>query len=187
MKVLGHDPFLTAESGARLGVALVSLDEIYEKSDFITVHTPLTNDTRGLINRNSFAKMKKGVRIINCARGGIVDEEDLAQSLRDGKVAGAALDVFVDEPPPPDHPLLKMDQVIATPHLGASTDEAQLNVGIAVAEQVVDFLSGEVIRYAVNVPSVSPEVLSRDRGSGSKPQGHREGWRRCGEYRHRCR
>ena len=160
MKVLGHDPFLTAESAARFGVALVSLDEIYEKSDFITVHTPLTNDTRGLINRNAFAKMKKGVRIINCARGGIVDEEDLAQSLRDGKVAGAALDVFVEEPPPPDHPLLKMDQVIATPHLGASTDEAQLNVGIAVAEQVVDFLSGEVIRFAVNVPSVSPELLN---------------------------
>ncbi len=160
MKVLGHDPFLTAEGAARLGVSLVSLDEIYEKSDFITVHTPLTNETRGLINRNAFAKMKKGVRIINCARGGIVDEEDLAQSLRDGKVAGAALDVFVDEPPPPDHPLLKMDQVIATPHLGASTDEAQLNVGIAVAEQVVDFLSGEVIRFAVNVPSVSPELLN---------------------------
>jgi len=99
------------------------------------------------------------VRIINCARGGIVDEKDLADAIREGKVAGAALDVYVDEPPPKDHPLLKMDQVITTPHLGASTDEAQLNVAIAVAEQMVDFLSRGVIRYAVNVPSVSSELL----------------------------
>ena len=103
--------------------------------------------------------MKTGVRIINCARGGIVDEKDLADAIREGKVAGAALDVYVDEPPPPDHPLLKMDQVITTPHLGASTDEAQLNVAIAVAEQMVDFLAQGVVRYALNVPSVSPELL----------------------------
>ncbi len=159
MKVLGYDPFVQAEAAARMGVELVSLDEIFARSDFITVHVPLTSETRALIDRAAFAKMKKGVRIINCARGGIVDEKDLADAIREGKVAGAALDVYVDEPPPKDHPLLKMDQVITTPHLGASTDEAQLNVAIAVAEQMVDFLSRGVIRYAVNVPSVSSELL----------------------------
>jgi len=160
MKVIVHDPFVPTESAARLEVEVVSLDEIYERSDFITVHTPMTNETRGLINSNAFAKMKTGVRIINCARGGIVDEEDLLQALQEGKVAGAALDVFVEEPPRPDHPLLMMDQVISTPHLGASTGEAQLNVAIAVAQQMIDFLSRGIIRYAVNVPSVSPELLS---------------------------
>lgn len=160
MKVIGHDPFVPPENAARLGVELVSLEEIFKRSDFITVHVPLTNETRGLINRKAIAKMKKGVRIINCARGGIVDEKDLAEALKEGKVAGAALDVYVDEPPSPDHPLVKMEQVITTPHLGASTDEAQLNVAIAVAEQMVDFLTRGIIRYAVNVPSVSPELLS---------------------------
>ena len=101
----------------------------------------LTPETQGLINKAAFAKMKNGVRIINCARGGIVDEHDLADAIKEGKVAGAALDVYVDEPPSADHPLLKLDQVITTPHLGASTDEAQLNVAIAVAEQMVDFLA----------------------------------------------
>ena len=101
----------------------------------------LTPDTQGLINKAAFAKMKNGVRIINCARGGIVDEHDLADAIKAGKVAGAALDVYVDEPPSADHPLVKLDQVITTPHLGASTDEAQLNVAIAVAEQMVDFLA----------------------------------------------
>ncbi|HSE86180.1 MAG TPA: hydroxyacid dehydrogenase, partial [Candidatus Binatia bacterium] len=141
MKVIGYDPFISPESIARLGVEPASLEEIFTKSDCITVHVPLTPETQGLINRDAFAKMKTGVRIINCARGGIVDEKDLADAIREGKVAGAALDVYVDEPPPPDHPLLKMDQVITTPHLGASTDEAQLNVAIAVAEQMVDFLA----------------------------------------------
>ena len=160
MKVIGHDPFVPPENAARLGVELVSLEEVFQRSNFITVHVPLTNETRGLINRKAIAKMKKGVRIINCARGGIVDEKDLAEALKEGKVAGAALDVYVDEPPSPDHPLVKMEQVITTPHLGASTDEAQLNVAIAVAEQMVDFLTRGIIRYAVNVPSVSPELLN---------------------------
>ena len=159
MKVTGYDPFIAAESIARMGVEPSSLEEIFAKSDFITVHVPLTPETQGLINSNAFAKMKNGVRIINCARGGIVDEKDLAEAIREGKVAGAALDVYVDEPPSPDHPLVKMEQVITTPHLGASTDEAQLNVAIAVAEQMVDFLASGVVRYAVNVPSVSPELL----------------------------
>ena len=160
MKVIGFDPFIAAENIARMGVEPGSLDDIFTKADFITVHVPLTPDTQGLINQEAFAKMKNGVRIINCARGGIVDEQDLAAAIKAGKVAGAALDVYVDEPPPPDHPLLKLDQVITTPHLGASTDEAQLNVAIAVAEQIVDFLARGVVRYAVNVPSVSPELLA---------------------------
>jgi len=159
MKVIGFDPFIAAENIARMGVQPGTLDDIFTRSDFITVHVPLTPDTQGLINKAAFAKMKRGVRIINCARGGIVDEADLAEAIKHGKVAGAALDVYVDEPPPPDHPLLNLDQVITTPHLGASTDEAQLNVAIAVAEQMVDFLAKGVVRYAVNVPSVSPELL----------------------------
>jgi D-3-phosphoglycerate dehydrogenase len=159
MKVIGFDPFISAENIAKLGVEPASLEEIFTKADFITVHVPLTPDTQGLINREAFAKMKAGVRIINCARGGIVDEKDLAEAIKDGKVAGAALDVYVDEPPPADHPLLKLDPVITTPHLGASTDEAQLNVAIAVAEQMVEFLTKGIVRYAVNVPSVSPELL----------------------------
>jgi D-3-phosphoglycerate dehydrogenase / 2-oxoglutarate reductase len=159
MKVIGFDPFISAENIAKMGVEPATLEEIFVKSDFITVHVPLTPDTQGLINRDSFAKMKTGVRIINCARGGIVDEKDLADSIKEGKVAGAALDVYVDEPPGADHPLVKLDQVITTPHLGASTDEAQLNVAIAVAEQIVDFLAQGVVRYAVNVPSVGPELL----------------------------
>ena len=159
MKVLGFDPFIAADNIARMGVEPGTLEEIFTKSDFITVHVPLTPDTQGLINKAAFAKMKTGVRIINCARGGIVDEQDLAEAIKDGKVAGAALDVYVDEPPGADHPLVKLEQVITTPHLGASTDEAQLNVAIAVAEQMVDFLVKGVVRYAINIPSVSPEIL----------------------------
>jgi D-3-phosphoglycerate dehydrogenase len=159
MKVIGYDPFIAAENIARMGVEPGTLDDIFTKSDFITVHVPLTPETQGLINKAAFAKMKSGVRIINCARGGIVDEQDLADAIKKSKVAGAALDVYVDEPPKADHPLLKLEQVVTTPHLGASTDEAQLNVAIAVAEQMVDFLAKGVVRYAVNVPSVSPELL----------------------------
>ena len=135
------------------------MDELYGRSDFISIHTPLNAQTRGLIGSAAFGKVKKGVRIINCARGGIVDEEALAVAIRDGKVAGAALDVFSQEPPPPDHPLLKLDQVICTPHLGAATDEAQVNVAIAIAQQVVNYLSRGVIQDAINVPSISPELL----------------------------
>jgi D-3-phosphoglycerate dehydrogenase len=159
MKVIGFDPFIAPDNVARMGVEPGSLEDIFSKSDFITVHVPLTQDTQSLINKAAFAKMKTGVRIINCARGGIVDEQDLADAIKSGKVAGAALDVYVDEPPAADHPLVKLAQVVTTPHLGASTDEAQLNVAIAVAEQMVDFLAKGIVRYAVNVPSVSPELL----------------------------
>src|SRR5262249_12947826 len=139
MKVIAFDPFVTAEVAARLRVELVSLDEIYARADFITIHTPLTPETRGLIGAATLARMKRGVRIVNCARGGIVDEEALADAIREGRVAGAALDVLEKEPPPPGHPLLQLDQVICTPHLGASTGEAQVNVAVAIAQQVAEF------------------------------------------------
>jgi len=159
MKVIAADPFVTAETAARLRVELVTLDELYARSDFVTIHTPLTAETRNLINRDTIARMKRGVRIINCARGGIVDEVALAEAIRSGQVAGAALDVLAQEPPPPDHPLLAMEEVICTPHLGASTEEAQVNVAVAIAQQVADFLCRDIIQNAVNVPSLSPEVL----------------------------
>jgi D-3-phosphoglycerate dehydrogenase len=159
MKVIASDPFVTPEVAARLRVELVSLDELYARADFITIHTPLTAETRGLIGAPTIAKMKRGVRIVNCARGGIVDERALADAIRDGRVAGAALDVLEKEPAPPGHPLLQLDQVICTPHLGASTGEAQVNVAVAIAQQVADFLCRGIIQNAVNVPSLSPEVL----------------------------
>jgi D-3-phosphoglycerate dehydrogenase / 2-oxoglutarate reductase len=159
MKVIGYDPILTAEAAGRIGVELVNLDELFARADFITVHTPLTDDTRGLIGAAAFAKMKKGVRIINCARGGIVDEAALHGAIVSGKVAGAALDVFIDEPPQKEHPLLKLDAVIATPHLGAATDEAQVQVAVDIANQVADFLIDGTISHAVNMPAVSPKEL----------------------------
>ena len=159
MKVIAADPFVTPEAAARLRVELVPLEQLFARADFVTLHTPLTTETRGLIGRESIARMKRGVRIVNCARGGIVDEAALADALRDGRVAGAALDVFEHEPPPADHPLLSFEQVIATPHLGASTAEAQVNVAVAIAQQVADFLTAGTIHNAVNAPSLSPEVL----------------------------
>ncbi len=160
MQVLAYDPFVSPETAAKLRVELGALDEIYARADFITVHTPMTKETRGLIGTAAFAKMKKGVRIINCARGGIVDETALYQAIKDGVVMGAALDVFVEEPPPSDHPLLQLDQVICTPHLGAATDEAQINVAIAIADQVANFLTQGVIQNAVNFPSMTPKMLT---------------------------
>ena len=160
MRVIAYDPFVTPESAAKLRVELVSLDELYAHADFITVHTPLTKETRGLIGTAAFAKMKRGVRLINCARGGIVDEGALFQAITNGLVAGAALDVFVEEPPPPTHPLLQLDQVICTPHLGAATDEAQINVAVAIADQVAHFLTHGVIQNAVNFPALTAKMLA---------------------------
>jgi D-3-phosphoglycerate dehydrogenase / 2-oxoglutarate reductase len=159
MKVIGFDPILTGEAAARIGVEMVTLDQLFRRADFITVHTPLTADTRGLVGAAAFATMKLGVRIINCARGGIVDEQALSDALASGKVAGAALDVFADEPPPKDHPLLKFRNVIATPHLGAATDEAQIQVAIDIAQQIAEFLLEGVIRHSVNMPALSPREL----------------------------
>ncbi len=159
MKVIGFDPILTAEAAARIGVEIVGLDELFRRADFITVHAPLTAETRGLIGAAAIGKMKPGVRILNCARGGIVDEKALADGLRSGKVGGAALDVFVEEPPPKDHPLLAFDNVVATPHLGAATDEAQIQVAIDIAQQIAEFLLEGVISHSVNMPALSPKEL----------------------------
>ncbi|MCP5468679.1 MAG: phosphoglycerate dehydrogenase [Deltaproteobacteria bacterium] len=158
MKVLGYDPFLSSEAASKLGIELVDLDTLFKKADYITVHVPLNDKTKNLINQAAFEKMKSGVFIVNCARGGIVNEKDLLAALESGKVGGAALDVFEQEPPAEDDALVNHPQVVCTPHLGASTDEAQVNVAIEVAEQVVDYLTKGEIRNAVNFPSISAEL-----------------------------
>jgi D-3-phosphoglycerate dehydrogenase len=159
MKVIGHDPYLSSEVAAKKKVELVSLDDLFARSDFITVHTPLTSSTKNLLNASAFAKMKKGVRIVNCARGGIIDEAALHEAIVSGKVGGAGLDVFEKEPPEKS-PLLGLEQVICTPHLGASTTQAQVKVSVAIAEQVVEYLLKGTARHAVNLPSVSSEILT---------------------------
>jgi len=161
MRVIAHDPYLSMARAKALQVEVVeSLDDLYAQADFITVHTPLTDETRNLLNAAAFAKMKRGVRLINCARGGIINEADLAAAIESGQVAGAALDVYTTEPPPPDFPLRKLPQVVLTPHLGASTKEAQDNVGIEIAEQIVDFLINGAIRNAVNMPSLDAKTYA---------------------------
>jgi len=158
MKVIGYDPYLSKEIAEKKGVDLVSFDELLARSDFITVHTPLTEETRSLIDKNAFDKMKNGVIMINCARGGIIHEKDLYDAIKGGKVAGAALDVFEKEPAI-GNPLLELEEVVSTPHLGASTGEAQENVSIAIAQQIVDYLTLGEARNAVNMPAVSPDIL----------------------------
>ncbi len=146
MKVIIADPYLKDEAVKQLGVEKVSLDELLKRADYITVHTPVTNETKNMLNATTFAKMKKGVFVLNCARGGIVNETDLAAAIETGQVAGAALDVFEKEPVDPNNPLLKLDKVIFTPHLGASTFEAQENVSTDLARQMVDyFLNGKIV------------------------------------------
>ncbi len=161
MEVLGFDPFLTEERAKKLGVRPASFDEIIRQADFITVHTPLTPETRHMIGKEQFQKMKKGVRIVNCARGGIIDEAALVEAIDAGIVAGAAFDVFEEEPPKPDHPFLHHPKIIVTPHLGASTVEAQENVAIDVSEQLLHILRGEPFKNAVNMPPVPAEVLAK--------------------------
>jgi D-3-phosphoglycerate dehydrogenase len=158
MKVIAYDPYLSKEAAEKKGVDLVSFDEVLARSDFISVHTPLTDETRNLVDKNAFKKMKDGVILINCARGGIINETDLYDAVKDGKVAGAALDVFEKEPAI-GNPLLELEEVISTPHLGASTAEAQENVAIAIAHQIVDYLLLGEARNAVNMPMVSPDIL----------------------------
>ncbi len=160
MQVIIYDPMVNPEQIAKAGFESVSLDELYKRADYITIHVPKMKETLGLINKDSFAKMKDGVMVINCARGGIVNEADLCEALESGKVAGAALDVFETEPPG-DNPLFKYEKVICTPHLGASTKEAQTNVAVQVAEQIIDYLKNGTVRNAVNVPSVSGELLKK--------------------------
>jgi D-3-phosphoglycerate dehydrogenase / 2-oxoglutarate reductase len=159
MRIIAYDPFLSAERAQQLEIQLTDLKTVYQEADFITVHTPLTAETKGLIGAKEIAMMKKGVRLINCARGGIIDEAALHEAVTSGQVAGAALDVFEQEPPPMDHPLLKLEQVVSVPHLGASTQEAQFNVAIEVVKQVADALLGRGIRNAVNMPSVDGKTL----------------------------
>ena len=158
MKVIGYDPYLSKEVAEKKGVDLVSLDELLSRSDFISVHTPLTDETRNVIDSHAIAKMKKGVILVNCARGGIINEKDLYDAIKGGKVAGAALDVFEKEPAI-GNPLLELEEVISTPHLGASTGEAQENVAAAIAQQIVDYLLLGEARNAVNIPMVSPDIL----------------------------
>lgn len=160
MRVLAYDPFLSLARAKSLQVEMVERDDLFSRSDFITVHMPLSKETQGMINAQAFALMKKGVRILNCARGGMVDETALAEAIISGKVAGAALDVFEQEPPPADLSLRKLPQVIMTPHLGASTNEAQESVGIEIAEAVRNLLLRDEVQNAVNVPNVDTKTLS---------------------------
>lgn len=161
MRILAYDPFLTQERAEKMGITMATLDEIYRQSDFITVHTPLNKETRHMINREAFEKMKPGVRIINCARGGIIDEKALVEAIQSGKVAGAALDVFEEEPPAKDNPLFSLEQVIVTPHLGASTVEAQENVALDVSEEILHLLRGEPFKNAVNLPSIPADMMEK--------------------------
>jgi D-3-phosphoglycerate dehydrogenase len=159
MKVIGYDPFITKEKAAQYGVELKrTLDEVLPLADYVTVHTPLTDETQGLIGEREFGLMKRGVRVLNCARGGIIDEAALLAAVQSGKVAGAALDVFVEEPPK-DRRLLELDAVIATPHLGASTEEAQVQVSVEAAEQMADALLDRGVRNAVNLPTADAQEM----------------------------
>jgi D-3-phosphoglycerate dehydrogenase len=160
MRVIGYDPFLSAERAVDLGVERVTLDELLARADFITMHTPMTEATRGMIDAKALAKLKPGARIVNCARGGLIVEADLAEALDRGWLAGAAIDVFVDEPAT-DNPLFGRDNVIATPHLGAATTEAQENVAVQIAEQMADFLLTGAVSNAVNMPSLTAEDAAR--------------------------
>lgn len=159
MKVIAFDPFIARDAAEKQGVELVELDELLERADYISLHAAKTKDTEGFIGATEFAKMKDGVFFINCARGGIVDEDALIQALESGRVAGAAVDVFSVEPAPPDNPLVGHPRVVCTPHLGASTEEAQENVAIAIAEQLVDFFSRGEVKNAVNTPSLEAELV----------------------------
>jgi D-3-phosphoglycerate dehydrogenase len=160
MQVIVHDPYVTPEQIEKAGFESVTLEELFRRSEYITVHVPMLKDTVGLINKNAFDKMKEGVMIVNCARGGIVNEADLYDALKSGKVAGAALDVFEQEPPG-ICPLFELDRLICTPHLGASTQEAQTKVAVDVAGQIIEYLKNDTILNAVNAPSVTGDLLKK--------------------------
>jgi D-3-phosphoglycerate dehydrogenase len=157
MRAIAHDPYVTPQIGKDVGVELVGLHELYRRSDYITVHVSLTPETDNLLNKEAFAQMKKGVRIVNCARGELLDEGALKAAIESGKVAGAALDVFANEPTDASFPLFSLDSVLATPHIGGATEEAQEIVGVRIAEQLVEFLRNGVAINAVNMPSLSPD------------------------------
>src|SRR5262245_4169645 len=160
MKVIGFDPFLAPDRAAQLGIeAMPDLPSLLLRCDYLTVHTPLTEETKDLLDAKELAAMKKGARVLNCARGGIINESALVEALKSGHLAGAAVDVFVEEPPPADHPLLKLPNVVTTPHLGASTTEAQESVAIEAAQLLVDFLTKGVVQFAVNMAAVDRTEL----------------------------
>lgn len=159
MDVLAYDPYLTPVRAEQLGVKKAELEEIFTGSDYITVHMPLTDQTRYMIDEKAIAKMKQGVRLFNCARGGIIKESALIEGIKSGKVAAAGLDVFEEEPLSKDSELRKLDQVVLTPHLGASTLEAQESVGVEIAHQIVEALGGGMVRNAINMPSIDPKAL----------------------------
>jgi len=159
MRVVAYDPFVQPAYAEKQGIELVSLAEVYAQADFITVHSPLLPETQHMISHEAFNQMKPGVRIINAARGGIIDEAALLEALQNGKVAAAGLDVFEQEPPPADYPLLQLPNVVVTPHLGASTEEAQIKVAVDAADSVVAALNGELVPNAVNLPGLSREAL----------------------------
>jgi len=159
MKVIVYDPYIRPEVLEKMDLEPVSFDELLERSDYVTIHTPKTNETINMINKDTIRKMKKGAMLINCARGGIVNEDDLYEALASGHLAGAALDVFSKEPPG-QHKLFTLENFICTPHLGASTEEAQDKVAVDIVKQVIDYLLHGTVRNAVNVPSISPELMN---------------------------
>jgi D-3-phosphoglycerate dehydrogenase len=159
MNVLAYDPYLTEDQAAQLGVRQVDLNTLYRESDYITLHVPKTKETAGMIGKDQIALMKPDVRLVNVARGGLIDEAALSEALITNRIAGAAIDVYSVEPASPDNPVLKHPNVIHTPHLGASTEEAQVNVAVDIAEQIVDVLAGKPARAAVNMPSIAADVL----------------------------
>jgi len=161
MKVIGVDPVMSSDRAAELGIELVEIDELFKRADFVTIHAPLTPETNNMISDAAFKKMKSSALLVNAARGGIVDEEALARAITDGKIAGAALDVFSKEPIDPNSPLLGLDNVLCTPHLGASTSEAQERVAIEIAEQAIAYLQLGIVKNAVNVPALPPEIAER--------------------------
>lgn len=159
VRLIGSDPYVNADYAARLGIELLSIDAVLENADLISVHVPLTSSTRHLIGPAQLARMKPRARLVNCARGGVVDEQALVEALASGRLAGAALDVFAEEPPK-NRALLERDDVVLTPHLGASTEEAQVAASVVVSQQVIAVLEGKPVRYAVNAPAILPESLA---------------------------
>src|SRR5579864_6218531 len=157
MRIIANDPYVNSQTAKSVGVDLVDLPTLYAESDYITLHTALTPESHRMLSRQAFAKMKPGVRILNCARGELIDQQALREALESGRVAGAALDVFEHEPPDAGDPLLKIETLVATPHIGGSTEEAQETVALRLAEQIVDYLLHGIALHAVNLPALTPE------------------------------
>ena len=157
MNIVAHDPYVHSQTAKDVGVELIDLAALFAESDYITLHTALTPESFRLLSEDAFARMKKGVRIINCARGELIDQEALREAMASGQVGGAALDVFEDEPPAPTDPLLKMEKLVATPHIGGATEEAQEIVGVRIAQQIVEFMQSGAALHAVNLPALTPE------------------------------